>query len=208
MKDTDTKVVIDGNSFKRIKTKSYPGAAIREIVMNAFCHANYFIRSNIKIEFFPDKAKITSPGGIFNASLENIMNGIQTYRNPRLVHIFDKLGLIENFGTGIPRTFYSYKDYEMKPEFNVSDNFFVVTLPNVNYQIDSIIDSINDSINDLGLDILKYIKEKPGINAPTLTTPLTGKYPSITLYQVKNEIRRNLNNLLNTKDLKRLGDII
>ena len=101
------------------------------------------------------------------------MSGIQTSRNPRLVHIFDKLGLIENFGTGIPRTFYCYKDYEMQPEFNVSDNFFVITLLNVNYQSDS----INDSINDLGLDILKYIKEKPGINAPTLTTLLTGKIP-------------------------------
>ena len=105
------------------------------------------------------------------------MSGIQTYRNPRLVHIFDKLGLIENFWTGIPRTFYSYKDYEMQPEFNVSDNFFVITLLNVNYQSDSINDPINDSINDLGLDILKYIKEKPGINAPTLTTLLTGKIP-------------------------------
>ena len=50
-------------------------------------HANYFIRSNIKIEFFPDKAKITSPGGIFNASMDDIMNGVQTYRNPRLVHV-------------------------------------------------------------------------------------------------------------------------
>ena len=129
------------------------------------------------------------------------MSGIQTYRNPRLVHIFDKLGLIENFWTGIPRTFYSYKDYEMQPEFNVSDNFFVITLLNVNYQSDSINDPINDSINDLGLDILKYIKEKPGINAPTLTTLLTGKYPSITLYQVKNEIR-NLNNHIEHKGFK------
>ena len=105
--------------------------------------------------------------------------------------------IIENFGTGIPRTFYSYKDYEMQPEFNVSDNFFVVTLPNVNYQ--------SDSINDLGLDILKYIKEKPGTNAPTLTTLLTGKYPSIILYQVKNEIRRNLNNHIEHKGSKKTG---
>ena len=89
----------------------------------------------------------------------------------------------------------------MQPEFNVSDNFFVVTIPNVNYQNDSII----DSINDLGLDILKYIKEKPGINAPTLTTLLTGKYPSITLYQVKNEIRRNLNNHIEHKGSKKTG---
>ena len=71
----DLRVVIDGSSFKRIETKSYPGASIREMVLNAICHANYFIRSNIKIEFFPDKAKITSPGGIFNASMDDIMNG-------------------------------------------------------------------------------------------------------------------------------------
>ena len=39
----DLKVVIDGNTFKRIDTKSYPGVAIREMVMNAVCHADYFI---------------------------------------------------------------------------------------------------------------------------------------------------------------------
>ena len=60
----DLRVVIDGSSFKRIETKSYPGASIREMVLNAICHANYFIRSNIKIEFFSDKVKITSPGGM------------------------------------------------------------------------------------------------------------------------------------------------
>ena len=58
------------------------------MVLNAICHANYFIHSNIKIEFFPDKVKITSLGGIFNASMEDIMNGVQTYRNPRLVLIY------------------------------------------------------------------------------------------------------------------------
>ena len=77
--------------------------------------------------------KITSPGGIFNASLEDIMNGVQTYRNPKLVHIFDKLGMIENFGTGIPRTIYSYEDYDIQPEFKTTNNFFVVTLPNINF---------------------------------------------------------------------------
>ena len=109
----DVKVIIDGNSFKRKETKSYPGASIREMVLNAFCHANYFIHSNIKIEFFPDKAKITSPGGIFNATMDDIMNGVQTYRNPRLVNVFDKLHLIENFGTGIARTLQSYEGYEV-----------------------------------------------------------------------------------------------
>ena len=61
------------------------------------------------------------------------MNGVQTYCNPKLVHIFDELGMIENFGTGIPRTIYSYEDYDIQPEFKITNNFFVVTLPNINF---------------------------------------------------------------------------
>ena len=113
------------------------------------------------------------------------MNGVQTYRNPRLVNVFDKLHLIENFGTGIPRTLQSYEGYEVKPEFKASENFFIVTLPNVNY-------SQNKSINDLGLGILRIIKENPGINAPSITSLLSEKDHSVTLFRVKNEIGRNL----------------
>ena len=61
------------------------------------------------------------------------MNGVQTYRNPKLVHIFDKLEMIENFWTRIPRTIYSYEDYDIQPEFKITNNFFVVTLPNINF---------------------------------------------------------------------------
>ena len=100
--------------------------------------------------------------------MDDIMNGVQTYRNPRLVNVFDKLHLIENFGTGIPRTLQSYEAYDVKPEFKASENFFIVTLPNVNY-------SQNEPINDLGLGILRIIKENPGINAPSITSLLSEK---------------------------------
>ena len=51
---------IDIKTFKRREIISYPGASLREMILNAFIHADYFIRSNIKIEFFEDKCKITS----------------------------------------------------------------------------------------------------------------------------------------------------
>lgn len=38
--------------------------------------------------------------------------------------MFDKLGMIENFGTGISRTIESYKNYDVKPEFKATENFF------------------------------------------------------------------------------------
>ena len=193
----DLRVIIDGSSFKRLEIKSYPGASVREMVMNAICHADYSVPSNIKIEFFPDKVKITSPGGIFNASLEEIMSGIQTYRNPRLVHVFDKLGMIENFGTGIPRTLYSYNDYDVKPEFNATNNFFIVTLPNVNYNADDSIndpinDPINDSINDIALEILKALKKTPGLNTVELTELIKKQIPLVSRNMIKNELKRNL----------------
>ena len=90
----DVSAIIDGNTFERKETKSYPGASLREAILNAFCHADYFIRSNIKIEFYPHEMKITNPGGIYNATMEDIMNGVQTYRNTKLVHILDKLSVI------------------------------------------------------------------------------------------------------------------
>lgn len=93
----DVSAKIDIKNFKRKEIVSYPGASLREMILNAFVHADYFIRSNIKVEFFEDRCKITSPGGIFNASMDEIMKGTQTYRNHKLVNIFDKLGLIEKF---------------------------------------------------------------------------------------------------------------
>ena len=202
----DLKVVIDGSTFKRSETKSYPGAALREMIINAICHTDYFISSNIKIEFFPDKAKITSPGGIFEATMEDIMSGVQTYRNPRLVHIFDKLGMVENFGTGIPRTIEAYKNYNVKPEFKDTGNFFIVTLPNVNYSDDDAInDAINDAITDLGLEILKLIKSTPGINAPALCEKLKKYDKSVTLNKVRNELRRNLVNYVEHKGSNKQG---
>lgn len=95
LNDVSTK--IDIKSFRRKEIVSYPGASLREMILNAFVHTDYFIRSNIKIELFKDRCKITSPGGIFNASMDEIMRGTQTYRNHKLVSIFDKHGLIEKF---------------------------------------------------------------------------------------------------------------
>ena len=55
-----------------------------------------------------------------------------------------------------------------------------MTLPNVNYsRNESINEYINESINDLGLEILRIIKENPGINAPSITSLLSEKDRSI-----------------------------
>ena len=178
----DVSAVIDGKTFIRKETASYPGSSLREAVLNAFCHANFFIRSNIKIEFFPSECRITNPGGVFDATLDDVLMGVQTYRNPRLVNVFYKLGYIENFGTGIPRIF--------------------VRLPNLNAKKKAGDDEINDEINDeiredisdLGLAILRVVAKRPGIKAKDILEELSTAIEGITIDKVRNEIQRNLKN--------------
>lgn len=82
-----------------METKSYPGASLRKAILNAICHAEYFAPSNIKIEFFPDKVKVTNSGNIYNeGTIDDIKNGIQSFRNSSLVILLNKLGHIENYG--------------------------------------------------------------------------------------------------------------
>lgn len=200
----DVSAIIDGKTWKRIETISYPDKSLREIILNAFCHSNYFIRSNIKIEFYKDKVKITSPGGLFKSNIDDMLKGVQTYRNQRLVHLLDKFNYIENFGTGIPRTLEAYQNSTKKPEFYNSENFFIVYLPNLNYKEKSS-DQINDQISDLGLEILKEIKTKPGIKVQGIYDELVNTYSSLTLDIIRNIIKREIKNYVELRGSKKTG---
>ena len=87
----------------------------------------------------------------------------------------------------------SYKNYGVKPEFKATENFFFVTLPNVNYlKNDSITDPITDPISDLGLEIMKALKLNPGINTIKLSEIIQTNLPSVSRDMIKNELKRNL----------------
>ncbi len=207
----DVSAVIDGSSWERIETISYPGASLREGILNAFCHANYFIRSNIKVEFFEDKAKITNPGGIFQATLEQIMDGVQTYRNPGLVRILDKLHYIENFGTGIPRILQAYEISTRKPEFKPSENFFILTLPNLNYK-SSEKDSLKQNneisgkkLSDSDISLLKLIIANPGLNANKIQAKMEIDHSTFTIDMVKNSLKRKLSDFVEFRGAPKTG---
>lgn len=96
---------------------------------------------------------------------------------------FDKLGLIENYGTGISRTLDTYKNTEKDPKFYDSENFFIVYLPNLNY---------HDQINELGLSIIKIANDNLGIKANRIYGIISADEKEITLNIIKNSIERKL----------------
>lgn len=177
------------------------------ILLFAFAHANYFIRSNIKVEFFDKEVKITNPGGIYQATLEQILDEVQTYRNPGLVNILSKLKYIENFGTYIQKILEAYKDSE-KNEFSLSENFFIIRLPNLNFH-DQINDSLkfkNDKLNDVDVSILRAISLYPESNAKQLLELLTKQYSNITIDIICNSLKRKLSNYVEFNGSRKIGE--
>ena len=142
----DTSAKIIPGQISRVETKSYPGVSLREGIINAICHADYSLPSNIKVEFFRDKVRIINPGNVYNSTLEAVLGGVQTFRNPALVNVLYKLGFIENYGTGLQRIREAYENEELKPEFKVIDRYFFLTLPNLNK--DSYSFEANDAQNE------------------------------------------------------------
>ncbi len=121
----------------RKEYSSYYKKAVREAILNCYCHRDYFRRSNIKIEFFDDRCEIISPGGFHGGlTLEEALKGVQSFRNKFLVQLLHKLGYIENYSSGLNRIFKEYEKTNNKPKVLTSLCMFKVTFPNLNYGFD------------------------------------------------------------------------
>ena len=116
---------------ERIEKELIPEKAFREVIANALIHRTWDVNSNIRISMYEDKIEVSSPGGLPSGiSEKEYLNGqISQLRNPILANIFFRLKYIEMFGTGIRRINESYKDYAIKPAFEIFENSIKITLP-------------------------------------------------------------------------------
>jgi len=85
--------------FKRQEYLEYPLSALREAIINAIIHRNYFDAADIRIFIFPDRIEIRNPGS-FPPGI-SIENPEHKPRNPQIAQFFFDLGLTEKYGSGI-----------------------------------------------------------------------------------------------------------
>lgn len=81
-----------------------PVDAIREMIVNAHCHRNFTDESCIQVAVYDDRLEVTSPGGLYNGlTFAEAMQGHSRLRNRAVAYVFNQMGLIEAWGTGIRR---------------------------------------------------------------------------------------------------------
>lgn len=107
-----------------------PIGSIREAVTNAVCHRSYLSEGRIQIAIYDDRITITSPGGLPRGlTIEMLKEGRSMIHNTAIAKAFWYMGLIEEWGLGVPRIIKEAKEYGLKePLFEDLDGRFRVTL--------------------------------------------------------------------------------
>lgn len=118
--------------MERIDSYDYPEESIREILLNTISHRNYEIPGSTLVHIFTNRIEFLSLGGLVKGlTVEDIKLGSSSSRNPKLVSVFHRLGLVEAYGSGIPRMLELYKNSINIPNIQVAPNSFLVEIPKI-----------------------------------------------------------------------------
>jgi hypothetical protein len=90
-----------------------------------------------------------SLGGIMpGVTYDLMLAGVSVTRNEKLAKIFYRLNIIEAYGTGIPRIFDAYANSGIKPDMPVINGGFLISIPNLNYNLSETVSNAAVQTND------------------------------------------------------------
>lgn len=125
--------------INRIEVPEYNEEVIRECLLNTIGHRNYEIPGSTLIHIFKDSIEFLSLGGLVSGlTIDDIKIGSSSSRNPKLISILHRLGYVEAYGSGIPRIMETYKLSKEKPEIIVAPNSFLIKIPKLDLDIDTL----------------------------------------------------------------------
>ena len=92
-------------AVRRTEKWTLPAVALREAIINAVVHADYSQRGGpLRVALYDDRLEIENPGLLpFGLTVEDLWQGISRLRNHVIGRVFQELGLIEQWGSGIQR---------------------------------------------------------------------------------------------------------
>ncbi|MFH2106348.1 MAG: ATP-binding protein [Candidatus Micrarchaeota archaeon] len=116
---------------KREEKYQYPIEVVREAIVNAVAHRDYFSKDSIQIYLFDDRIEITNPGSLPQGLTKELFGTISVRRNPITYRLLRDYGYVEGLGSGVPRMINGMREYGLQdPEFGIYELFFRVILRN------------------------------------------------------------------------------
>ena len=148
------------SSSVREDIEEYPEFILREIVLNSLIHRDYSTLTSNIINLYKDEGiELISYGSLYgNITVDDILAGLSTSRNPYLQSIFMRIKRVEAIGSGLRRVNSYYEKLGLNFEIKALPSTFVVTLPRIT------LNNMNTKKINLDIDlIIKYIEKNGSI---------------------------------------------
>jgi len=127
----NTRTALKIEKLEREEVPEYPLPAIREALVNALTHRDYFSRDAVQINVFDDRIEFINPGTLPQGLTLKILGSLSIQRNPLTYMIMRDFRMVEGMATGIPRMRSLMKEAGLpEPHFEELGSFFKVTLYN------------------------------------------------------------------------------
>lgn len=154
---------IDFEGLQRIEKGEYPVAALREMLLNALVHRNYF-GAPIQLKIYDDKITIwnegTLPEGLTFESLKR--QHPSRPRNPLIADVCFKGGYIDAWGRGTLKIIDSCREANLpEPDMKEIDGGFLLTVFKDIYTEEHL---IKMGLNERQIKAVLYVKENKKIS--------------------------------------------
>ncbi|MEA2033045.1 MAG: putative DNA binding domain-containing protein [Euryarchaeota archaeon] len=147
-------------SFQRIDKLEYPIKAIREGIINALIHRNYFEPADTRVAIFDDRIEIISPGSFPKGVTPEKPKHVPV--NPILCQLMYDVGFIEKYGSGIYMINELCEEWGIqKPEYDLSEvETKVIFRSGGKAIVISEIEKLGVELNERQRKALQYVLEK------------------------------------------------
>ena len=173
------KVRYEIKTVQRKNILELPEDALREAVINAVCHRDYFEKgARVMVEIFDDRVEITNPGSLPKGITKDNFGKTSVTRNPVIASLLHRAHYIERMGTGIMRMNLAMEKAGLKkPVFQTEGFFFKVIFERDLFQHDKnngTVNGTNGTVNGIENKnkILRVIAETPQITYDKLSEQL------------------------------------
>lgn len=154
----NTRTAFEIKKLERKEIPEYPSDVVREALVNALTHRDYFNKNSTQINIFDNRIEFINPGALPEGLSLKILGTLSIQRNPLTYKLMRDLGLVEGLATGIPRMRKSLREAGLpEPDFEELGNFFKLTVYNK--------ESGEVEFNNRQKNALKYLKDHESITA-------------------------------------------
>jgi len=156
--------------LRREEIPEIPDIALREAIINAVCHRDYFEKgANVMIEIFDDRVEISNPGGLPSGLFAAEFGTKSVVRNPVIASLLHRADYIEQIGTGINRIKNSIKEHGQGAVEFIYNNFFVVTFTRTKKLGEKVGEKVGKNLTENQNSIIKNMIKNPYISARELS---------------------------------------